>query len=70
MKATSYAVLVAMFVVGATFVRVYGANNQYLMFLSPGVERGVPVKIVEFWVMMAIAIAVAIFGLFRRRHPR
>jgi hypothetical protein len=68
MKTTSYAVLVATFVVGATLVRLYGPNNYSLTFLSAGVQRGVPVKIVTFWVLMTIAIGVAIFGLFRRRH--
>jgi hypothetical protein len=68
MKAMSYAVLVATLIVGATLVRLYGPNNYSLTFLSGGVERGVPVKIVTFWVLMTIAIGVAIFGLFRRTH--
>jgi hypothetical protein len=68
MKAMSYPVLVATLVVGSTLVRLYGSNNYSLTFLSAGVERGVPVKIVTFWVLMTIAIGVAIFGLFRRRH--
>jgi hypothetical protein len=68
MKATSYAVLVAALVVGATLVRLYGPNNYFLTFLSAGVDRGVPVKIVTFWVLMTIAIGIAICGLFRRRH--
>jgi hypothetical protein len=68
MKAKGYAVLVATLVVGAAFVRVYGPNNSYLTILSAGVERGVPLKIVAFWVLMTIAIGVAILGLFQRRH--
>ena len=68
MKATSYAALVATLVIGAALVCVYGPNNYSLTFLSAGVERGVPVKIVTFWVLMTIAIGVAILGLFRRRH--
>jgi hypothetical protein len=68
MKATSYAVLIATLVVGATLVRVYGPNNFSLTFLFAGVERGVPVKLVTFWVLMTIAIGVAILGLFRLRH--
>jgi hypothetical protein len=68
MKGTSYAVLVAALVVGAAVIRVYGPNNYDLMLLSCGVERGIPVKIVTFWVLMTIAIGVAILGLFRRRR--
>ena len=68
MKGTSFAVLVATLVVGAAAIRVYGPNNYDLTLLSGGVERGIPVKIVTFWMLMTIAIAVAILGLFRRRH--
>jgi hypothetical protein len=68
MKGTSYAVLVATLVVGAVFIRMYGSNNYHLALLSSEVERGVPVKIVAFWLLVTIAIGIAILGLFRRRH--
>lgn len=68
MKGTSYAVLVATLVVGAAFIRVCGPNNYHLTLLSGGIERGVPVKIVGFWLLVTIVIGIAILGLSRRRH--
>ena len=70
MKATSYAVLIATLVVGAALVRLYGPGEYDVTYLSAGVQWGIPVRIVAFWVLMIVALGVAILGLFRRRHAR
>jgi hypothetical protein len=67
MTITTYAVVIAVLVAAAFLVRRYIPRNQEISYLTDsGVWRGIRLNIAAFWVLIAVAIAVAVAYVLRR----
>lgn len=68
MKPTNYAVI-AILVVAALVLRLFGPKGEVTWLSSPGSYRGFPVNILAFWFFIILAIALGVIFVMRRSHP-
>ena len=61
---------VGLLVAAAVLVRVYGPARMGITFLSAGVERGVGLNIVAFWMLLILAIGVVAAYVLQRNRMR
>jgi hypothetical protein len=62
----SYLTTIGLCVVAGVLIRLYGPTKVGIIFLHSGVERGVGFNIVAFWLLIALAIGVAIAFVLQR----
>jgi hypothetical protein len=63
MNPTHYAAAIAIFILAALVLRMFGPKGDFTWLVSPGVYRGYPLNVLasRFFVIIAIAVAVAYF---------
>jgi ABC-type Fe3+-siderophore transport system permease subunit len=63
----TYAMAIVVLVAAAFLVRRYVPKDQDISYLaSSGIQRGIPVNVAAFWLLIAAALAVAVAYVLRR----
>jgi hypothetical protein len=67
LKIRTYAIVIVGMVAAAFLLRLYLPKDQEITYLaSSGAQRGIPLNIVAFWLLIAVEVVVGIAYVLRR----